>query len=203
MIFVYTYDTSQAVFLYLLFGTWKKPTISLAAGVQVASKVSVQIRDLTKTFANGKQVGDLGGDFLGLKQQICRIWVNLRWIAWLMNEVGLSIWLKQLFICSVQPVSLASYFFFCLDGASLRYPMLWGIEGNHLGYAWRYHYGFVGPDPLLGVWNGLDSKSRISQKLVEKLEIVRYGGCIPWGYITLQDHFGWFLYWWAADSMAG
>ena len=34
-------------------------------GVQVASKVSVQIRDLTKTFANGKQVGDVGGRFLG------------------------------------------------------------------------------------------------------------------------------------------
>lgn len=82
-----------------------------------------------------------------------------------MNEVGSSDVLKQLFVCSVQLWVLPSTFF-CSDGASLRYPMLWGIEGNHLGYAWRYHYGFVGPDPLLGVWNGLDSKSRISQKLV-------------------------------------
>lgn len=119
--------------------------------------------------------GDVGR-FLGLKTsikyiKICKIW----WIWWCMNYVKWILTLHSLgsFNCESCPSD----------------PIRWGIEGNHLGYAWRYHYGFVGPDPLDQTC--FFCKSKIPEA-GGRVPIVRYGEYTLQGFITLQGHFGWF-----------
>lgn len=142
-----------------------------------------------------------GGDFLGLKQEICRIWVSLSWIAfsewsWIIRRIETTL---RLFGSTV---SLAFHFFlfgWCIAAIS--------DAVRH----WRESPWICMKVPLWVCW-ARPSAGRLKwtrQQIKDFSEAggawgsVRHGVCIPLGYITLQDHFGWFLYWWAADSMAG
>lgn len=201
--YIYIYDTSQAVFFCPLTSTiwdmsrwhpkspfrfviWRRPS-------PTASRLEM-----------------VGGDFWGdWNQKSVVILGEFKVIAWLMNEVGLwSNGLTTTLHLFGSTVSLAFHFFlfgwcilmffdedqakttdvhrclseFCeaLKGITLdmHEGTIMGLLGQTL--CWTFEMDLTANPRFLSWWKTQRS--------------VRYGGCIPWGCITLHDHFGWFWY---------